>query len=460
MHLRFLPPPTAGLLLLSLSLGCSTAGGLDDGSGETGEAPEPPDPIPAPDGDQCGEAFGWQTACDVVGQVSYENPLEPGQLLDLEPFYGPTVACCEGNPSPATADAACVQSCTEQLCAMAENIYDQIAQENGWGCVMGCDFDRAGCLAGIPVQQFPHPPLGESYPHEVIVSCEGTNVEPRHPDGTFAFIETPVNSTYYDPDVCNSQPQLAGDHSPLSGLVANTVREDAGTYALATWWAGAEQGKQGTLEVAAQLAYAIRPCDAGECLELTELHASIPAGSYAGLTVQSADLTLVAIHEPPVLDRTGGFSFPPGSLQFVLAATVADVPLAITRTNATEARGRVSHGADVFEMTDLRLAYEDSEFGAELRLDLAGAHTNRAPQAAIRRLDNPLDCDEPVVLHAASVDPDGDPMQHYWWTPLGMFQAPATELVLPSGAHFVVLVSVDHRGAHDATSLTYKRSCT
>jgi hypothetical protein len=40
-----------------------------------------------------------------------------------------------------------------------------------------------------------------------------------------------------------------------------------------------------------------------------------------------------------------------------------------------------------------------------------------------------------------------------------MIQAPTAELVLRPGTHFVVLVSVDHRGAHDATSLTYERSC-
>jgi hypothetical protein len=162
----------------------------------------------------------------------------------------------------------------------------------------------------------------------------------------------------------------------------------------------------------------------------------------------------------PVIDRTGGFEFPAGSLHFVLSASVADMPLALTRTNATAAHGRVSHAADLFEVTDLRLSYEDSDFGAELRLDLVGSHTNRAPQAAIRRIDNPLDCDEPVVLEAASVDPDGNPMQHYWWTPTGMLKASTAELALPPGTHFIVLVSADHRGAHDATSLTYERSCS
>jgi hypothetical protein len=291
------------------------------------------------------------------------------------------------------------------------------------------------------------------------VTCDATNVEPRHPDGTFEFIDFPVNSTYYDPGTCTPE-GLASGYQPLGSLVANTVREDVGTHALATWWTGAEQGREGTIDVEAELAYAIRPCGDQECLELTELHASIPEGPYAGLTVQAADLSLIGVSEPPVIDRAGAFTFPAGSLHFMLTATVADVPLALTRTNAGAARGRVSHGADVFEVTDLRLAYDDTDFGADLRLDLAGAHTNRAPEAVIRRLDNPLDCDEPVVLQAASVDPEGDPMQHYWWTPLGMFQAATTELVLPPGAHFVVLVSADHRGAHDATSLTYKRSCT
>jgi hypothetical protein len=314
-------------------------------------------------------------------------------------------------------------------------------------------------MAGIPVQQFPHPPHGNDYPHEVTVSCEATNVEPRNPDGTFAFIELPVNINYYDPEPCGSAPTGAVVNA-LGSLVANSAQQDAGTYAFATWWLGEEQGQQGTVDVAAELEYAVRPCDGGECLELTRMHASVPGGPYGGLTVQSADLSLVAVTVQPLIDRAGGFELPPGSLHFVLTATVGELPLAIARTNATTARGRVSHAADLFEVTDLRLAYEDSDFGAELRIDLVTSHTNRAPHAAIRRLDSPLDCDEPVVLEAASMDPDDDPMQHYWWTPAGMVQAPTAELALPPGAHFVVLLSVDHRGAHDATGLTYERSCT
>jgi hypothetical protein len=448
-------------LLLQMVLGCSTADGLDTGAGDTGGPPDPPDPWPAVDGEECGpETFGWETECEVYGTISYQNPLDLEDYLEIDPFTGPTVACCEGHPSQVTADAACVDSCTQRLCEIAENIYNQIAHENGWHCAVGCDFDLEGCKAGIPVQQFPHPPQGDDYPHEVIVSCEATNVEPRHPDGTFEFIQFPKDfKRPGEPEACDPNSQAAGFH-PLGSLVANTAREDAGTYALATWWTGAERGQQGTIDVDAELAYAVRPCGDEECLEVTRMDASIPAGVYAGLTVRSADLTLIGVSEPPVIDRTGAFSFPPGSLHFALTAAVGDVPLTITRTNAAAARGRVSHGADLFEVTDLSFAYEDAGFGAELRLDLVASHTNRAPRAAIRRLDSPLDCDEPVVLQAASVDPDDDPMQHYWWTPTGMVKAPSAELVLREGTHFVVLVSVDPRGAHDATSLTYERSCT
>lgn len=447
------------LLLSSLVLGCSTADGLDPGSSDTGGPPDPPEPEPVPEGSACGEeTYGWETECEAVGQVSYENPLDPGQYLELEPFVGPTIACCEGKPDQATADAACVQSCRDQLCQLAKNIYDDIARENEWSCTQGCTFDTEGCMAGIPVQQFPHAPFGDYFPHEVTVSCEATNVEPRNPDGTFTF----VTQGLVDPEICGEDPaaQAAG-LLPLGSLVANTAQEDAGTYALASWWTGAgAKSQEGTIDVAAELAYAVRPCGQDECLELTRMHASIPAGPYAGLSVQSADLSLIAVGEPPVIDRTGGFVFPAGSLHFVLTATVGELPLAIARTNTIPARGRVSHAADLFEVTDLRLGYEESDFGAELRMDLVAAHTNRAPRAAIRRLDTPLDCDEPVVLQAATVDVDDDAMQHYWWTPSGMAQAPIVELVLPTGAHFVVLVSVDQHGAHDATSLTFKRSCS
>lgn len=416
--------------------------------------------MPDPEGHACGDGiFGWQTACEVHGTISYENPLAPGQYLELEPFVDSGFACCEGKAAEATADAACVHSCREQLCNIADNIYDQIAQENGWNCALGCRFDFEGCMAGIPVQQFPHPPQGDDYPHEVMVTCEATSIAPRNPDGTFAFVELPTNFSVNDPAPCGQAPAAAGV-PPLRPLLANTVREDAGTRALATWWVGDDVGRQGTGEVEATLGYAIRPCGDDECLELTRLHASIPAGTYAGLTVQSASLSLIGVSEAPVIDRSGTFSFPAGSLHFVLNATVADVPLAITRTNAVAARGRVSHTADLFELTELQLTHEDAGLWAELRLEIVASHTNRAPRAAIRRIHTPLDCDEPVVLQAASMDPDDDPMQHYWWTPLGMFHAPAAELALPSGTHFVVLVSADPRGAYDATSLTFKRSCS
>jgi hypothetical protein len=417
--------------------------------------------MPAPEGEACGgDVFGWKTECEFYGTISYQNPLDPTQYLEIDPFFGPTYACCEGNPSQATADEACVDSCVVRMCDIAKNIYDQIAQENGWNCVMGCQFDIEGCRAGIPVQQFPHPPLGDNHPHEVIVTCEATNVQPRHPDGTFAFIEQPDDVRYpWDPVTCGPEAQAAG-YSPLGSLVANTAQGDAGTFAIATWWSGTEQGKLGTVDVEADLAYAVRPCGDANCLELSRMDVSVPAGAYAGLPVEAANLSLIGVSEAPVVDHIGGFAFPPGSLHFVLAAAVGGVPLETTRTNTTVAHGRVSPTADLFEVTELRLAHEDTDFGADLRLDVVASHTNRAPHAAIRRLDNPLDCDEPVVLQAATVDPDGDSMQHYWWTPVGMMTAPTAELVLPSGSHLVVLVSVDHHGAYDTTSLTYQRSCS
>lgn len=420
----------------------------------------PPDPLPTPDGTSCDEqTLGWRTQCDVLGQISYENPLSPGEFLDLEPFTGPTLACCEGHPSTTEADTACVDTCVEQLCRIAEDIYDDIADENGWNCTTGCQFDYQGCVAGIPVQQFPHPPLGNDYPHQVTVSCEGSNVEPRHPDGSFEFIDSPENYYYDDPELCGLPLDLQGFAS-LPALVANAAHEDAGTSALATWWYGADQGQQGTTEMEAKLEYTVRPCDAGECLEIGRVHAMVPAGLYGGLNVQSATLELVTVTERPKLDRSGGFQFPAGSLHFVLLASVADLPFAITRTNATPVQGRVSADADLFELTDLRLSFADTDFGAELRLDLVGAHVNRAPKAAIRRLDNPLYCNQPVILEAASVDLDDDPMQHYWWTPSGMIHGSTAELVLPPGLHMIVLVTTDDHGAHDATSLSYKRSCS
>lgn len=459
MDYALLVRPTSGFLLLT-ALACSTADGLDTGGGGTdGMPPGPNDPVPEPDGDACGpDLLAWHTECDFAGEISYENPLAPGEYLELEPFEGTIDACCEGAPSVGTANSACVDACVAELCRIARNIYNQIASENGWHCTLGCEFDYDGCLAGIPVQQFPHPPQGDDHPHEVTVSCEATNVEPRHPDGVFAFIDSPVNLTYDDPPVCD--PKHEAGFEPLGSLVANTVVEDAGSHALASWRTPSSEGQHSSSNVEIAAEYDLYPCGKEECLELTRFDATIPAGSYAGLQVQAGKLALVAVTDQPIVDASGRFEFPAGSLHFVLSASVADTGLAITRTNATTTHGRVTHATDVFELTDLHLQYEDSELGANLRLDLAGTHTNRSPRAAIRRLDLPFDCDDPVVFEAASVDPDGDPMQHYWWAPSAMVNTSSLEVVLEPGEHHLVLLSIDRHGAHDATSLSLTRRCT
>ena len=451
---------STSVALLLTALACSTADGLDTGSsGAGGQATDGPDePLADPHGEECGpDVIGWQTECNFVGQISYENPLAPGEFLDIDPFEGTMAACCEGAPSITTADSACVDACIAELCRIAKNIYQQIAHENDWHCTQGCQFDTEACLAGIPVQQFPHPPLGDNYPHEVTVTCEATNVQPRHPDGVFAFIDIPDNHGLNDPPDCD--PKREAGLGPDS-LAANTVIDDAGSYALATWWTRTSGGQQSSSDLEVQVGYRLYPCDNAECVELTHFDAAIPAGSYAGLEVQSGKLTLVAVTAQPTVDRTGRFEFPAGSLHFVLTADIADARLTTTRTNATTTPGRVSPAIDLFELTDLQLHYEDGELGAELKLDLAGSHTNRAPRAAIRRLDLPLGCDEPVVFEAASVDPDGDAMQHYWWTPGRMTNASTTEVVLSPGSHRIVLLSVDGRGSHDATSLAFTRRCT
>lgn len=452
-----------GWLIVAALAGCSTAEDVGSSSGSGGTGGPPPDdeddPAPRSDGDACSpNRLGWQTACNFAGEISYENPLVPGEYLELGPFVGTTVACCEGAPSTATADSACVDACIVELCRIAENVYLQIAQENDWYCTQGCRFDTEGCLAGLPVQQFPHPPAGENFPHEVTVSCEATNVQPRRLDGTFEFIDIPENEEYNDPPLCG--PMTANGLEPLDSLAANTVVEDAGSYAMATWWSDTSGGQQSSSNLEIDAGYDLYPCGDTECLELTQLDATIPAGSYAGLQVQSGALTLVGVTAQPVVDRTGRFEFPPGSLHFVLTATMADARLSLTRTNATTTHGRVSHATDLFELTSVHLSYEDSDFGAELRLDLAGSHTNRAPRAAIRRLELPLGCGEPVVFEAASVDPEGDAMRHYWWTRDGMLEASSIEVVLSPGDHRIVLLSIDRRGSHDATSVAFTRRCT
>jgi len=407
----------------------------------------------------CGDAiFGWETECMALGQVSYEDPLEPGMLLEIDPFEGPTTACCEGSPSHADADAECEQACVRQLCNVAEDIYDSIAEENDWHCTLGCRFDYEGCLAGVPVQQFPQRPFGYDYPHEVTVACNASNVEPRQPGGTFAFIDSPHNFGYNDPGSCGEPPEMSG-LEPLRDLVANRAHDDASTHAIASWTSTDSGGRLDSSDIAATIEYDLRSCGITECIELTGLRASVPPGYYGGLEVQSAEVMLISAAEIPAVDASGHFEFEPGSLNFVLRSDVGGVPLAIVRTNSAPTLGRVRRASDLFELTGLKFDLEDSGFGAGLQLDIVASHTNRAPQAAIRRLDTPTSCQAPVAFGVASVDLDDDPMQHYWWFPGGMAKASSTEIALPPGEHLIVLVSIDQHGAHDATSLVVRRSC-
>ena len=79
---------TSTVLLLPLILGCSTADGLDTGSGGTGGPPDPPEPTPDVDGEACGPAtFGWRTECEVYGTISYQNPLDLDDYIEIEPGY-------------------------------------------------------------------------------------------------------------------------------------------------------------------------------------------------------------------------------------------------------------------------------------------------------------------------------------------------------------------------------------
>jgi hypothetical protein len=451
------------------SSGGGGGGGTDDGGGTGGDGDSgaddesgdgsPPDPGPNEHGDQCGgDVRGWETRCLVEELEAVAS--DRGEIPGVPPTGEHTqrALCCEGQPSVETADAGCHGYCMLELCEAA--LADHISRCDT--CLgRNCGFDMTDCLdGGAHTQTFAclAPLGGNSY--TLTASCSAINNEKRNPDGTFFFLQQPLNDTNDDPDICMPPDNLELD--PPRGLGQFTASAGEGTVARVSWSLADMSGEESSDDLEVLFQYGIMPCatPSSDCLELTALKLTLPTTTAMGMTITNARLSVVAIEDAPVLERGERFSYPEGTIRVLMQAHVNGFPLVLTGTNVGSPSGRVSPEGDQFSFSGLRFEFVDSVITAALEIEIQGQYDARRPNAQITRSTAPESCDEPVTLLATSWDSDQDALSHTWWVrDIGSFTGPLLEVLLPAGEYDVMLTSRDPSGLVDSATLRYARTC-
>jgi hypothetical protein len=462
-----------GLVLLLPALpGCGNDGGgggsgagTDDGGGTGGESDGADDesagdpPGPDPQGDQCGgDIHGWETLCFIEDLEATAS--DGREILGLPPVGGHTARtlCCEGHPSIAEANAGCDGYCMLEICEAALAAHLAGCQTCAW---KNCGFDMTDCLDGGAHDQTLacfSPPYYGSY--TLTTSCTAFDNEPRNPDGSFAFLEQPIDVQDTAPPVCNPTSDLELDPPRGLGQYAGSAAD--GTEARLRWSMADMSGQERSEDLGVSFEYAIMPCTftSTDCMALTNLELTLPTTTALGMTITKARLSVVAVEEAPMIEHGEHFRFSDGSLRVLMQAHVDGIPLVLAGTNVGSPSGHISPDGDQFSISGLRFEHVDSVISAALEIDIQGQYDARRPNAQITRTSAPDRCDEPVSFLATSWDADEDPLVHTWWIrDIGSFSGPLLELPLPAGEHDVMLTSRDASGLFDAETLRYARTC-
>jgi hypothetical protein len=392
---------------------------------------------------------------DVVGEAS-----DRGEIPGLPPEGGSTARtlCCEGQPSVETADAGCQGYCMLEACEAA--LVDHF-NRCGTCLVPNCGFDMTDCLDGGAHTQLVvclNPGMWDSY--TLTTSCSAINNETRNPDGSFHFLEQPLNDTANDPEICNAPENL--EHEPPRGLGQYKGSASDGTVARLTWSMAEMGGEERSEDLDVRFEYGVVPCatPSADCLELAALELTLPPTMTLGLTITRARLSVVSVEEAPMIERGEHFHFSEGAIGVLMQADVDGFPLMLNATNVGSPIGQLSPTGDQFSISGLRFEYADSVVTAALEIDIQGQYDARRPNAQITRVAAPKSCNEPVTLLATSWDADQDPLTHTWWVRgIGSFSGPLLELPLPAGEHTVMLTSGDGSRLFDSEALRYARDC-
>jgi len=438
--------------MFALAMGATACGDDDGADGGADGGTGTPDPDPDPEGEQCDipGANGWDFECHLGSAHAWYETTQ--FLSNTDPFvlsdvYPGTEACCEGCAPAEVADEACETKCYEALCGQVRDMHNQ---NKGLSCELpwvDCGFQWQACVdgehRGVEIISTGLWSIAEYH-----VSCNDADSQPDP-----------------GPNGCSDPGELSGTCQVPAGLVPTpatdyVAQSGAGTTATVQWQFGGTEETARTSDLAAEIAYSVRPCadGMGECLHLTSLSVDLPETTVGGLVVERAHAKLSAAHSAPHLDARGGFTFDPGALDVALSANDG---LAWHRlaSNTEPVTGRVSPAANTLSLSGLTLAHQDSMFAADLRIDIQGTYTRRAPDAVVALVDAPLDCAEPVAFRAASVSHDGNPLTHQWVALEAHGSGALFEVVLPSGSHAIQLTSVTADGLMNTTTHTYDRQC-
>ena len=263
-----------------------TADGTADGSDESGGDLPPPGSDRDPNGDQCGgDVNGWQTTCLVDSVTAATSDMGP--ILGAPPVGASTgrFLCCEGRPTIETADHGCDGICQLEVCEAAKLAHMNRCESCG---PFDCGFDMSNCLAGSPHDQLVlcAMPIQLPFSYTLTANCEASNNEVRNPDGSFHFLDQPVNDPMNDPPFCMPSSELGLD--PPAGLGQFAGSASTGTKARVTWSLADADGEQQSEALDADFEYALVPCagPAGECLQITSLLLTLPTTEALELCAQ------------------------------------------------------------------------------------------------------------------------------------------------------------------------------
>ena len=303
-----------------------------------------------------------------------------------------------------------------------------------------------------------HGVLGRRLEYTVAADCTASSDQARNPSGTWAFIDEPHNFTNNDPFLCGAPEEYSLD--PLGVLVSHSGVEDSGMQATLSWDFDGTPGADSTTAVEADMAYSLRSCGEGTCVDLACLDVSTANLSVGGLAIASARISIVGKTTAPPLKHGGTFTYPAGSLQAMLDVETLGTTLTLFATNHSPASGRHRPENDILSIANLQFKYDDSLLSDNLSLDISVQYENRPPLAAIRTLSNPKGCVADASFQAASSDPDNDPVTHVWWAPgHGTGAGPVFDIDLPAGTHPIMLISSDDGGGQDVEVVMIGSNC-
>ena len=321
-----------------------------------------------------------------------------------------------------------------------------------------CGFDMDACLTGDWHQQTIDAVFGDTT-YFMRAACNNAHTNELFTNDVFDWRDQPVDSPINNPFMCD----VGADPELTPGVVTpdNAAIEDAGMTASVSWTINAVSYFEDSEDTELKFAYDVHGCDTNaRCFDLAALQVKLPATTVQGVLIQNAHLSIYQVDTQPMLQSSGAFSFGPGTLHAIMSASADGFPVMLQGSNSGTVTGLLAPASGSLTFSGLEFDYSDSGIAAGLRIDIVGEYTVRGPSAVIIPAVVPTDCLDPVTFRAASSDPDGQSLTHYWWVPGVLTDTGSTlDVVLPNGTHTIGLITQDTDGRLDAGAIRYTRTC-